>query len=124
MEVEALAKIFPWTLKLQLKEWKKYITINKANGLYHSDTVKASRHYNSALYIANRTEDNNNRILLHQTLEEVSYMLKDESLAVAHKNKAIEIERVIKGLPPDFSDYNFSFDLRQHKNSNNDNNSN
>ena len=35
MEVEILAKIFPWTLKMQLKEWKKYITINKANGLFY-----------------------------------------------------------------------------------------
>ncbi|MFX1445592.1 MAG: glycoside hydrolase family 52 protein, partial [Promethearchaeota archaeon] len=35
MEVEILAKIFPWTLKLQLNEWKKYITINKANGLFY-----------------------------------------------------------------------------------------
>ena len=44
-------------------------------------------------------------------------MLNDESLAIAHKNKAIEIERAIKGLPPDFSEYKSSFDLRQHKNS-------
>ncbi len=35
-------------------------------------------------------------------------MLNDDSLAVAHKNKANEIERVMKGLPPDFSEYNFS----------------
>ncbi len=35
MEIELIAKIFPWTLKLQLKEWKKYITINKSNGLYY-----------------------------------------------------------------------------------------
>ena len=44
-------------------------------------------------------------------------MLNDDSLAVAHKNKAIEIERAMKGLPPDFSEYKLSFDLRQHKNS-------
>ncbi|TFG30026.1 MAG: hypothetical protein EU532_01730, partial [Promethearchaeota archaeon] len=35
MEVELLAKLFPWTLKLQLMQWKKYITINKTNGLYY-----------------------------------------------------------------------------------------
>ena len=35
MEVEILAKIFPWTLKLQLKEWKKYITITKSDGLFY-----------------------------------------------------------------------------------------
>ncbi len=69
-------------------------------------------HYN----IANRIGDNENRILLHQTLEELSYMLNDDSLAVTHKNKAIEIERAMKGLPPDFSDYNFSFNLKQHDN--------
>jgi hypothetical protein len=91
--------------------------INKANELFHSDTIKANTHYNSALYIANRTEDYEKRISLHRTLEEISYMLNDDSLAVAHKNKANEIERAMKGLPPDFSEYNFSFDLRQHKNS-------
>ncbi len=32
MEVEVLAKLFPWTLKLQLKEWRKYLTINKKTG--------------------------------------------------------------------------------------------
>lgn len=92
--------------------------INKANGLFHLDAIKANTHYNSALYIANLTEDNEKRISLHKTLEEISYMLNDESLAVAHKNKAIEIERAMKGLPPDFSEYNFSFDLRQHKKKN------
>jgi hypothetical protein len=35
MEVELLAKIFPWTLKLQLQQWKKYITINQNNGFYY-----------------------------------------------------------------------------------------
>jgi len=89
--------------------------INKANGLFHSDLVKANKHYNSALYIANRIEDNENRIDLHKKLEEVSKSLNDESLAEAHKNKAIEIERAMNGLLPDFSDYNFSFDLKQHK---------
>jgi len=89
--------------------------INKANGLIHSDTVKANKHYNSALYIANRIEDNEKRIDLHKKLEEVSKLLNDESLAEAHKDKAIEVERAMKGLPPDFSDYNFSFDLKQHK---------
>jgi hypothetical protein len=34
MEVELLAKLFPWTLKLQLKEWKKYVTINKNGFAY------------------------------------------------------------------------------------------
>ncbi|TFG25575.1 MAG: hypothetical protein EU529_00760 [Promethearchaeota archaeon] len=89
--------------------------INKGNELYHTETTKANTHYNSALYIANLTEDYENRILIHQVLEEISYILNDESLAKAHKNKAIEIERAMKGLPPDFSDYNFSFDLRPHK---------
>ena len=92
--------------------------INEANGLFHSDTIKANKHYNSALYIANRIEDNEKRIILHQALEEISLLLNDESLAKAHKNKVIEIERAMKGLPPDFSDYNFSFDLRQHKKTN------
>ncbi len=32
--------------------------INKANEMFHSDTIKASTHYHSALYIANLTEDN------------------------------------------------------------------
>ena len=95
--------------------------INKTNGLYHKDTEKANSHYNSALYIANRTEDNQKRILLHQALEEISYILDDESLAVSHKNKAIEIERAMKGLPPDFSGYNSSLNLTQHKNSDNNN---
>ena len=49
--------------------------INKANGLYHKDITKANTHYNSALYIANRTEDNQKRFLLHQTLEEISFLL-------------------------------------------------
>ncbi len=35
MEVEILAKIFPWTLKMQLKEWKKYITIDRKTGFYY-----------------------------------------------------------------------------------------
>ncbi len=35
MEVELLAKLFPWTLKLQLMEWKRYVTINKKNGLFY-----------------------------------------------------------------------------------------
>lgn len=35
MEVELLAKLFPWTLKLQLEEWKKYVTINKNNGFVY-----------------------------------------------------------------------------------------
>ena len=34
MEVELLAKLFPWTLKLQLEEWKKYVTINKNGFAY------------------------------------------------------------------------------------------
>jgi len=93
--------------------------INKANELFHSNTIKANTHYHSALYIANRTEDYEKRISLHKTLEEINYMLNDELVAVAHKNKANEIERAMKGLPPDFSEYNFSFDLRPHKNSNN-----
>ena len=97
--------------------------INKANGLYHKDITKANTHYNSALYIANRTEDNQKRFLLHQTLEEISFLLNDESLAEAHKNKAIEIERAMKGLPPDFSNYKSSFNLRPHKSSDNKNNS-
>ena len=91
--------------------------IDKANNLFHSDTIKANKHYKSALYIADRIEDYEKRIYLHQVLEEMSYMLNDESLAIAHKNKAIEIERAMRGLPPDFSEYNFSFDLRQHQNS-------
>ena len=47
--------------------------------------------------------------------------MDDESLAVSHKNKAIEIERAMKGLPPDFSGYNSSLNLTQHKNSDNNN---
>ena len=35
MEVELLAKLFPWTLKLQLEEWKKYVTINENNGFVY-----------------------------------------------------------------------------------------
>ncbi|MFX1257068.1 MAG: glycoside hydrolase family 52 protein [Promethearchaeota archaeon] len=35
MEVELLAKLNPWTLKLQLNEWKKYITINEKNGFFY-----------------------------------------------------------------------------------------
>ena len=35
MEVEILAKLFPWTLKLQLEEWKKFVTINKNNGFVY-----------------------------------------------------------------------------------------
>ncbi len=96
--------------------------INKANELFQSDTIKANTHYNSALYIADRTEDYEKRISLHKVLEEISYMLNDDSLAVAHKNKANEIERAMKELPPDFSEYKFSFDLRQHKNSDKKNN--
>ncbi|KKK94550.1 hypothetical protein LCGC14_2681730, partial [marine sediment metagenome] len=76
----------------------------------------ANTHYNSALYIADRTEDYEKRTSLHKTLEEISYVLNDDSLAVAHKNKSIEIERAMKGLLPDFSEYKFSFDLKQHKN--------
>lgn len=34
MEVELLSKLFPWTLKLQLEEWKKYVTINKNGFAY------------------------------------------------------------------------------------------
>lgn len=92
--------------------------INKANGLFHSDTIKANTHYNSALYIANLIEDSDKRIALHKKLEEISKLLNDESLAEAHKNKAIEIERAMRGILPEFSDYNFSFDLRQHKKTN------
>ena len=32
--------------------------INKANNLFYNDTIKANKHYNSALYIANRMENN------------------------------------------------------------------
>jgi len=35
MEVELLAKLFPWTLKLQLIEWKRYGTINEDNGFFY-----------------------------------------------------------------------------------------
>ncbi len=90
--------------------------MDKGNELFHSDTNKANTHYNSALYIADRTEDYEKRTSLHKTLEEISYVLNDDSLAVAHKNKSIEIERAMKGLLPDFSEYKFSFDLKQHKN--------
>ena len=89
--------------------------INRANGLVRLDTVKANKHYNSALYIANRIENNQKRVDLHKKLEDVSNLLNDESLAETHKNKVIEIERAMKGFLPDFSDYNFSFDLKQHK---------
>ena len=93
--------------------------MNRANEIFHSDTIKANTHYHSALYIANLTEDNEKRISLHKTLEEINYMLNDDSQAVAHKNKANEIERAMEGLPPDFSEHKLSFDLRQHKNSDN-----
>ncbi len=35
MEVEIMAKLFPWTLKLQLSEWKKYLTTEKKSGLLY-----------------------------------------------------------------------------------------
>jgi hypothetical protein len=94
--------------------------INKANDLFHSDTIKANTNYNSALYIANRIEDHEKRILIPQALEEISHLLGDDSLAEAHKDKAIEIERAMKGLPPDFSEYKSSFNLRPHISSDED----
>ena len=87
--------------------------IGKGNEYFNTNIKKANTHYNSALYIANRLEDYKNRIILHKTLAEINYALKDETLAKNHEIKAAEIKRVMEGLPPDFSDYNVSIDIKK-----------
>jgi len=71
----------------------------------------------NARYILDYIEDNNGRLEVYKKLEEISLLMKDDDKVNAYKNAYNDIKRVVDGLPPDFSDYKFSAELKKHEES-------
>lgn len=102
MEVELLAKLNPWTLNLQLNEWKKYITTSKNSGFIYlkhdmgfDQTVGFSHYEKKGPRVAMPVEENANFAIL---LYWYYFLTKDEAtleqlyptafnLCVANKNR-------------------------------------
>ena len=107
MEVELLAKIFPWTLMLQLKEWKKYITINKAKknkrGLVKRYGKNAEQvMYGRATKLAKQTAETMNSDKLREIIQDVlknpqkEDLNKDGKLSPYEENRGAAIEKAMQ----------------------------
>jgi len=66
-------------------------------------------------YILDHIEDNTGRLVVYKKLEDLSRIMNDQEKVKAYRNAYKDIKRVVDGLPPDFSDYKFSVDLKKHK---------
>ena len=76
---------------------------------------KAWKRLENARYILDHIEDNNGRLVVYKKLEELSRLLNDHGKAKTYRNAYNDIKRVVDGLPPDFSDYKFSAELKKHE---------
>ena len=66
-------------------------------------------------YILDHIEDNTGRLVVYKKLEDLSRIMNDQEKVKAYRNAYKDIKRVVDGLPPDFSDYKFSAELKKHE---------
>lgn len=76
---------------------------------------KAWKRLENARYILDYIEDNNGRLIVYKKLEDLSRLMNNQEKVQTYKNAYKDIKRVVDGLPPDFSDYKFSAELKRHK---------
>lgn len=97
---------------------RKTIDSNKkvAEKLIKENNLKeAWKRLENARYISDHIEDNTGRLLIYKKLEDLSRLMNNQEKARTYKNAYKDIKRVVDGLPPDFSDYKFSAELKKHE---------
>lgn len=80
-----------------------------------NDLKEVWKRLESARYILDHIEDNTGRLVVYKKLEELSRLMNDDEKVNAYKNAYKDIKRVVDGLPPDFSCYKFSAELKKHE---------
>ena len=76
---------------------------------------EASSKLRTVLYILDHIEDNPGRFEIAKKLVNIYELMDDKEKANVYKNLGKDIKRVLDGLPPDFSDYEFSAKFDKHK---------
>lgn len=76
---------------------------------------EARKRLENARYILDHIEDNKGRLVVYKKLADLSRLMNNQEKEVVYKNAYKDIKRVIDGLPPDFSDYKFSAELKKHE---------
>ena len=95
-------------------------TINSNIGLAErlikgNDLKEAWKRLENSRYILDHIEDNTGRLVVYKKLADLSQLMNNQEKARTYKNAYKDIKRVVDGLPPDFSDYKFSAELKKHE---------
>ena len=104
---KVISKIIKKTTDSNIKVAKRLIEENKLK--------EAWKRLENVRYILDHIEDNTGRLVVYKRLEDLSRLMNDEEKVNVYKNAYKDIKRVVDGLPPDFSDYKFSAELKKHE---------
>lgn len=104
---KVISKIIKKTTDSNIKVAKRLIEENKLK--------EAWKRLENARYILDHIEDKTGRLVVYKRLEDLSRLMNDEEKVNVYKNAYKDIKRVVDGLPPDFSDYKFSVELKKHE---------
>ncbi len=101
----AISIIIKKTVDSHIRVAERLIEDNELN--------EAWRRLESAIYILAHIEDTTGRLVVYKKLEELSILLDDDKKVNTYKNAYKDLKRVVDGLPPDFSDYKTSVELKK-----------
>ncbi|MBA7534533.1 hypothetical protein ES705_26781 [subsurface metagenome] len=80
-----------------------------------NNLINAWKRLENVRYILDHIEDNTSRLVVYKKLEDLSRLMNDQEKVKVYRNAYNDIKRVVDGVPPDFSDYKFSAELKKHE---------